>query len=146
MDGGVSPFNDPALQLLMLAALQGHGFHWPVGKDRLLLISAGTGTYRPSPQAPKLLGKLAAAQGLRALSSLMDDCASSNQAMLQWLTDCLTPWQIDRAVGEMKLDSQNGPQLATYARYNVLLEADLAELCPQSRTFSGQARPNPQDG
>ena len=122
VDGGVSPFNDPALQLLMLAALQGHGFHWPVGKDRLLLISAGTGTYRPSPQAPKLLGKLAAAQGLRALSSLMDDCARSNQAMLQWLTDCLTPWQIDRAVGEMKLDSQNGPQLATYARYNVLLE------------------------
>jgi hypothetical protein len=42
--------------------------------------------------------------------------------MLQWLTDCLTPWQIDRAVGDMKLDSQNGPHLATYARYNVLLE------------------------
>ena len=26
VDGGVTPFNDPALQLLMLAALQGHGF------------------------------------------------------------------------------------------------------------------------
>jgi hypothetical protein len=42
--------------------------------------------------------------------------------MLQWLTDCLTPWEIDRAVGDMKLDGQKGPQLATYARYNVLLE------------------------
>src|SRR5262249_31586817 len=30
VDGGVSPFNDPALQLLMLAALQGHGFRWPM--------------------------------------------------------------------------------------------------------------------
>jgi hypothetical protein len=130
VDGGVSPFNDPALQLLMLAALEGHGFRWPRGKDKLLLISVGTGTYRPSPPAPTLLskvtatllGKLAAAQGLRALQSLMDDCARSNQAMLQWLTDCLTPWEIDRAVGDMKLDSQKGPQLATYARYNVLLE------------------------
>ena len=130
VDGGVSPFNDPALQLLMLAALEGHGFRWPRGKDKLLLISVGTGTYRPSPPAPTFLsklaaaalGKLAAAQGLRALQSLMDDCARSNQAMLQWLTDCLTPWQIDRAVGDMKLDSQNGPHLATYARYNVLLE------------------------
>ncbi len=122
VDGGVSPFNDPALQLLMLAALEGHGFQWRTGKDQLLLISAGTGAYRPGPQAPGLLDKFAAGQGLRALQSLMDDCARTNQAMLQWLTDCLTPWQIDRAVGEMKLDSQNGPQLATYARYNVLLE------------------------
>jgi uncharacterized protein len=122
VDGGVSPFNDPALQLLMLAALEGHGFRWRTGKDDLLLISAGTGTYRPSPQGPTLLDKIAAAQGVRALASLMDDCARTNQAMLQWLTDCLTPWQIDRAVGDMKLDSQNGPHLATYARYNVLLE------------------------
>jgi uncharacterized protein len=122
VDGGVSPFNDPALQLLMLAALQGHGFRWRTGKNELLIISAGTGTYRPAPQTPGLFGNIAAAQGLRALQSLMDDCARTNQAMLLWLTDCLTPWQIDRAVGDMKLDSQNGPQLATYARYNVLLE------------------------
>ena len=36
VDGGVSPFNDPALQLLMLAALDGHGFRWRTGKDQLL--------------------------------------------------------------------------------------------------------------
>ena len=122
VDGGVSPFNDPTLQLLMLAALDGHGFRWRTGKNELLLISAGTGAYRPSSQGRKLLDKIAAAQGVRALASLMDDCARVNQAMLQWLTNCLTPWQIDRAVGDMKLDSQNGPHLATYARYNVLLE------------------------
>ena len=46
VDGGVSPFNDPGLQLLMLAALDGHGFRWKTGKDRLLLISVGTGTYK----------------------------------------------------------------------------------------------------
>ncbi len=32
------------------------------------------------------------------------------------------PWLVDRAVGDMKLDSQSGPQLATYVRYNVVLE------------------------
>ena len=122
VDGGVSPFNDPALQLLMLAALDGHGFRWRTGKSELLLISVGTGTYRQPSQPRGLLDKVTAAQGLRALQSLMDDCARTNQAMLQWLTDCLTPWQIDRAVGDMRLDSQSGPQLATYARYNVLLE------------------------
>ena len=122
VDGGVSPFNDPALQLLMLAALEGHGFSWPTGKNQLLIISIGTGTFRPPPKSPGLLVPVAGVLGARALLSLMDDCARSNQAMLQWLTDCLTPWQIDRAVGDMKLDSRSGPQLATYARYNVLLE------------------------
>ena len=122
VDGGVSPFNDPALQLLMLAALDGHGFHWKTGKDRLLLISVGTGTFKQRLSTSKLLKMPAAEQGLRSLQSLMDDAGRVNHALLQWLTNCVTPWIIDRAVGDMRADSANGPQLATYARYNVLLE------------------------
>jgi len=122
VDGGVTPFNDPALQLLMLAALQGHGFCWPTGKDRLLIVSVGTGQYRQPRPAQAIMGDAAALQGLAALQSLMDDCERMNRATLQWLTNCLTPWLIDRAVGDMKLDSQAGPQLATYVRYNSVLE------------------------
>jgi hypothetical protein len=124
VDGGVTPFNDPALQLLMLAALQGHGLCWSTGKDRLLLVSVGTGRYQRTYSTQDLMEASAAEQGLRALQSLIDDCERTNRAVLQWLTNCLTPWIIDRAVGDMKLDSQAGPQLATYARYNVLLEKD----------------------
>jgi patatin-like phospholipase len=122
VDGGVSPFNDPALQLLMLAALQGHGFRWPRGEDKLLLISLGTGTYKKTFKSEELEKMMAAEQGLRALQSLMDDCSRMNHCMLQWLTNCLTPWEIDRAVQKMEIDSRDGPKLATYARYNVLLE------------------------
>ena len=124
VDGGVSPFNDPALQLLMLAALQGHGFHWKTGKDQILLISVGTGTTKETQTAQALVAMPAAKQGLIALQSLMADCGRVNHGMLQWLTNCMTPSIIDRAVGDMKLDSQAGPQLATYARYNVALEKD----------------------
>jgi len=106
----------------MLAALQGHGFCWPTGKDRLLLVSVGTGRYQQTYQARDLLGSLAALQGVTALQSLMDDCERMNRATLQWLTNCLTPSLVDRAVGDMKLDSQNGPGLATYVRYNIILE------------------------
>jgi uncharacterized protein len=123
VDGGVSPFNDPALQLLMLAVLQGHGFRWPRGEDKLLLISLGTGTYKKTFKLEELEKMVAAEQGLRSLQSLMDDCARMNHCMLQWLTNCLTPWEIDRAVQKMEIDSQNGPKLATYARYNALLES-----------------------
>jgi hypothetical protein len=122
VDGGVTPFNDPALQLLMLAALQGHGFLWPTGKDRLLIVSIGTGAYKQPRSAKDVVGDVAAKQGIAALQSLMDDCERTTRATLQWLTNCLTPWIIDRAVGDMKLDSQSGPQLATYVRYNAILE------------------------
>jgi hypothetical protein len=122
VDGGVSPFNDPTLQLLMLAVLEGHGFRWQAGKDKLLLISLGTGTNRKTFTSEELGRMVAAEQGVRSLQSLMDDCARLNQCMLQWLTHCVTPWQIDRAVLTMERDSNSGPQLATYARYNVLLE------------------------
>jgi hypothetical protein len=122
VDGGVTPFNDPSLQLLMLSALQGHGFCWPTGKDRLLIISVGTGRYQETRQAKDLVGSPAALEGITALQSLLDDCERMNRATLQWLTLCLTPSVVDRAVGDMKLDSQSGPQLATYARYNAVLE------------------------
>ena len=122
VDGGVSPFNDPALQLLMLAALQGHGFRWQTGVDRILLISIGTGTYKETSSTVEILRKSAAEQGIKALQSLMDDCGRVNQGMLQWLTKCLTPWTIDRAVGDMQADSAAGPNLATYSRFNILLE------------------------
>jgi hypothetical protein len=124
IDGGVSPFNDPALQLLMLAALQGHGFRWQTGKDKLLLISVGTGTYKQKFETEALMDMAPLEQGLRSLQSLMDDCARVNHGLLQWLTHCLTPWTIDQAVGDMALDSKAGPQLATYVRYNVLLEQE----------------------
>jgi hypothetical protein len=124
VDGGVTPFNDPALQLLMLAALQGHGFTWPTGKDRLLIVSIGTGQYKQPRSAKAVISDPAALQGIAALQSLMDDCERMNRAQLQWLTNCLTPWIIDRAIGDMKLDSQSGPQLATYVRYNAILEQE----------------------
>jgi len=124
VDGGVTPFNDPSLQLLMLAALQGHGFNWSTGRDKLLLVSVGTGNYRQSSNAQAILSEIAGKQGVAALQSVLDDCARTNLATLQWLTNCLTPWVVDRAVGDMRLDSKAGPQLATYVRYNALLEQD----------------------
>ena len=66
VDGGVTPFNDPALQLLMLAALQGHGFCWPTGRDRLLIVSVGTGQYRQPRSAHAIVGRLGGLAGSRS--------------------------------------------------------------------------------
>ncbi len=43
IDGGVSSYNNPALQLFLEATIPEYGFGWPMGADKLMLISLGTG-------------------------------------------------------------------------------------------------------
>ena len=45
VDGGASMANNPALQLFLVATLKGFPFRWPIGEDRLLLVSLGTGVW-----------------------------------------------------------------------------------------------------
>ena len=43
-DGGVTPFNNPALLLFLMATLPEYGLRWETGEDRLLIVSVGTGS------------------------------------------------------------------------------------------------------
>ena len=43
IDGGVSTYNNPSLQVFLEATQPEYGFGWPTGPENLLLISLGTG-------------------------------------------------------------------------------------------------------
>jgi len=43
IDGGVSSYNNPSLQVLLEATVPDYGIGWPMGTDNLLLMSLGTG-------------------------------------------------------------------------------------------------------
>jgi predicted acylesterase/phospholipase RssA len=43
VDGGVSSYNNPALQVFLEATVPEYGFAWPMGADKLMLLSLGTG-------------------------------------------------------------------------------------------------------
>ncbi len=43
IDGGVSSYNNPSLQVFLEATVPDYGIGWPMGVDNLLLISLGTG-------------------------------------------------------------------------------------------------------
>lgn len=43
VDGGVSSYNNPALQTFLEATIPDYGNGWPMGPDHLLLLSLGTG-------------------------------------------------------------------------------------------------------
>jgi hypothetical protein len=124
VDGGVSPSNNPALQLLMLAALEGYGFRWPLGADSLLLVSVGTGTFSKRLGTDEVMGKPAAELAFRSLLTLMDDCDALNQTLLQWMARTPVRWEIDREIRKLENDRLCKHELLTYLRYNAKLEPE----------------------
>lgn len=120
VDGGVSPYNNPSLQALMYATLGGYRVNWPIGKDKLLLVSLGTGT----ADVTRKSSKVEAANGLAALQSLLDDNASLMEMMLQWMSASTTAQKIDSELGTLDGDLLGNRALISYARYNAPLTAD----------------------
>jgi hypothetical protein len=123
VDGGVSPYHNPSLQLLMLANLTGYGFSWPLGAEELLLTSVGTGvsTFEAAPET--VTGWPSAILAARSLQSVLLDCTWQTQTLLQWMGACATPWTIDSEVGDLAHDDVGGTKLLTYLRFDIRLEA-----------------------
>jgi len=118
VDGGVNPFNNPALQAFMYATLGGCRIKWPTGRDKILLVSVGTGAADPTIRR----SEIAAAHAFRALLSLMDDCAALQEMLLQWISESPTARKIDSELGTLQGDLAGGTPLLSYVRYNVQLQ------------------------
>jgi uncharacterized protein len=128
VDGGVSMANNPALQLLMVATLKGFPFQWEWGHDKLLLVSIGTGMSKWK----KIPAKVAESNLLNWASQLpdmfMQDASWHNQAILQWLSNSPTAWEIDGEIKTLENDcigaKEKGDGLISYLRYNTWLDTE----------------------
>lgn len=121
VDGGVSPANNPALQALMTATMEGYRFGWPAGADRLLVVSVGTGRADPAIGHANVLTGTAAIHAVLSLKALMEDCADQVEAVMQWLSQSPTARAIDREMGQAT-PPLGGRAMCSYLRYNVLLQ------------------------
>ncbi len=128
IDGGVSPYNNPALQLLMVATLGGFGFGWPLGPEHLFLLSVGTGSQALDFQPDRAFSMPSAMVGLRSVRSVIADSSWLTQTILQWISRSPTPWEIDREVGDLEGDLLGDRESLSYVRYDLRLEREwLAE-------------------
>ena len=120
IDGGVSPFNNPALMAVIFATTGGFNVNWATGPENLLVVSVGTGAADPRVTH----ARLAAKQAIDALLSLMNDAATLQETVLQWLSDSPTARSIDRELGDMRGKPAGGSPLLSYLRYNVDLRTE----------------------
>lgn len=123
VDGGISPYNNPSMQLLMMGTCSGYGLEWPYGADRLLLVSVGTG-FRPVSAAAADVVKMPAIKlAAESVVSIMQDANWLGQAVLQWMSRSPTAWEIDAEVGDLSPDVLGGGSaMMSYLRYELCLE------------------------
>ena len=122
VDGGVSMANNPALQLFLVATLKGFHFHWPSGKDNLLLVSVGTGAWKRNDNVDDVVKGKLWDWAKQVPSMLMEDASWHNQLILQYLSSTPTPWEIDSEIGDLSSDLLLSEPALHYLRYNVPLE------------------------
>ena len=118
VDGGVSMANNPALTLLMVATLKGFPFRWPIGEDKLEIVSVGTGysIFKKQIREINQASILTWAQSVPDM--LMQDASWQNQIMLQWLSNSPTAHFIDMEIESLRDDYIAEKPLIKYLRYN----------------------------
>lgn len=123
IDGGVTPYNNPSMALLMLATMSPFGLRWPLAREKMLMLSIGAGSFRTRIRPDELSRKPAGKFALDTLLGLIGDCQTTSHAMMQWIAHSPAPWQINSEVGDLRDDCLAGRPLLTYQRYDVLLES-----------------------
>lgn len=143
VDGGVTPYNNPAFLLYRFATEPAYNLRWERGEDKLLLVSVGTGaTAEPGATADDAESNLLAT-GIGIPSALMYGSVVDQDVNCRAVGRCVHGEVIDRelldliprtgpAVGsfEQRLQrpvtplSQNLGRQFLYARYNVGLSRD----------------------
>lgn len=140
VDGGITTYNNPAFQAFLMATLEPYKMGWPVGEDKMLVVSIGTGT---CPQAnadldPNEMNLLYNASSVP--SALMYAALNEQDLLCRVFGNCLAGDELDREVGDLRnVKGPVGPKrLFTYARYN-------AELSAQGLQTLGLADIRPED-
>jgi len=122
IDGGISMANNPSLTLLLVATLRGFPFHWPMGTDKLLLVSVGTGLLVQKFQQKDISRMNLLSWAGMLPEHFMTDANYYNQLLMQILSDSPTATEIDSEVGDLKYDSLNGRHALSYLRYDVTFD------------------------
>ena len=135
VDGGVTMYNNPAFQMLLMATVDRYWAKapvdsrgWKTGVDNMLVVSIGTGTspgenYSLRPEEMNLLFNATTIP-----SALMYAALNEQDFLCRIFGDCVAGEPLDREVDDMI--ASRGPletKLFRYARYN-------AELTPEGLT------------
>jgi hypothetical protein len=153
LDGGASPFNNPARELLLMAALQAsggggngkgvppHGFGWESGKDKLYMLSVGTGLDRPRVAIDTYRGWWALSKAVHVLRGIIYDANIDTVTWMQAISHVTKPQQINGNLLDMRGLHLGQQPLLTFRRVDPPLDCP-NKLLPKLREFDNASQRN----
>ena len=125
VDGGITVYNNPAFQLFLMATSDPYRLCWPVGRERLLLVSVGNGTSvgTESHLTPTEMNIMYHANSIP--NALMASAQYEQDLLCRIFGETLEGETLDGEVQDLKGQGIPGtPKLFTYLRYNVELSRE----------------------
>lgn len=129
VDGGMTPYNDPAFLLFRMATHEGYRLGWKTGERNLLLVSVGTGA-APVVETELYSSKDAVSNLVGIPSALMYGAQVDQDVNCRTVGRCTYGDPIDMELGDMIPRGEDGQPVPLdrdlgraflYARYNVEL-------------------------
>ncbi len=130
VDGGVTPYNNPAFLLFRMATLPQYRLNWPTGENNMMLISIGTGSAAQPASDLDVRGQLVPGNVAHLPGVLMGGASIDQDINCRTIGRCVFGDPIDRELGDMiprqgdplegtaiPVDTDCGRQFL-YARYN----------------------------
>lgn len=130
VDGGITPYNNPALLLFYMATLPAYKVEWETGVDKLILVSIGTGRI-PSGIGSRRgdqMNVLFHAQTIPI--ALMDSISLQQDMICRTIGYCKEGDQIDSEIGTLRAVPaiEFAQRKFTYLRYDHVYQPDEIEL------------------
>ena len=123
VDGGLSPHNNPALYLWLVASLPQYGLLWSPGPDNLTIVSVGTGTHRSVTDGTGSWLARNFSLAVHALVTQVSDSQELALGLMSWLGDSPTKWLFNSELGDLgQVSAPGNNPLFRFLRYDIRLE------------------------
>lgn len=129
VDGGVTVYNDPAFQMVLMATLDRYWSRapegqrgWPTGEKNMLVVSVGTGLVPIADESLSAAGMNLLYNASHVPSALMNAAQFEQDLLCRAFGNCLCGDPLDRELGDMiGVKGLVSEKRFTYVRYNTEL-------------------------
>jgi predicted acylesterase/phospholipase RssA len=122
IDGGLTPHNNPSLLMLMTALIPAYGLNWRIGAENLLIVSVGTGSFRPTLSATDAIRSSAVGLAIKSLAAMIAESQLLVLTLMTYLGQSPIAWPINSEIGDLGSVTAPTGNLFRFLRYDVRLE------------------------
>ena len=130
LDGGITPYNNPAFQAYIMSTLEQYNLNWNKGEENILLVSVGTGITTLIQPFLQLSQMNFFHQATKTISHVLNAVEYQQDMLCRVFGKCLVGHELDSEIGDLvNKEKSKEKKEFTYLRYNAQLdEKGLAKL------------------